>query len=115
MAVAGRIHQESRIRAKWVAREVMHVTLRFFGDVDDEQLGKLVASVPALGRRAPCLLRAMRVDAFPDARRARVLVLPLDDDGFLTALHEQVEQLAAALGFERESRAYRPHLTLARL
>lgn len=104
------------LRCRWVKREVMHATVHFFGDVDDERLAKLVAIVPGLAsaRTDALPVRVTRVDAFPDLRRARVLVLPLEDDGALVAIHAEVEDHAAALGFEREKRAYRPHLTLAR-
>lgn len=104
------------LRCRWVKREVMHCTIRFFGDVDDERLARLVAIVPGLlsARSDAPAVRVTQVDAFPDRRRARVLVLPLEDDGTLAAVHAEIEEHAEALGFERERRPYRAHLTLAR-
>lgn len=104
------------LRCRWVKREVMHATVRFLGDVDDERLAKLVALVPGLvpGRTDAPRVRVSRVDAFPDLRRARVLVLPLEDEGALAAAHDELEDHLVALGFEREKRGYRAHLTLAR-
>lgn len=104
------------IQGRWVARDVMHATVRFFGDVDDERLAALVTLVPRLeaGPRMP-RVRVTRLHAFPDLRRARVLVMPLEDEGVLASVHDVIEAHAAELGFERETRAYRPHLTLARL
>ncbi len=113
---AASVVSELPLRCRWVKREVMHATVRFFGDVDDERLAKLVAIVPGLAstRTEAPRVRVTRVDAFPDLRRARVLVLPLEDDGALAAIAAEIEEHAAALGFEREKRAFRGHLTLAR-
>ena len=103
------------LRCRWVKAEVMHATVRFFGDVDDDRLARLVAIAPRLAAdRDGIHVRVTRLDAFPDPRRARVLVLPLEDDGALAAIHEEIEAHAAALGFEKEARAYEPHLTLGR-
>lgn len=90
----------------------MHVTARFFGTVSDPT--PLAALVPRLARPAP-LVRAAKVDAFPQLRRARVLVLALEDDGTLKAVADEAERAAVALGFAPETRSFRPHLTLARL
>jgi 2'-5' RNA ligase len=94
----------------------MHVTLRFFGTTDDTQLAGLRALVTDLAVRAtPTEVRVTSVTGFPTAHRAHVLVLDLADDGALAALAARAELTAGALGFVPESRAYRPHLTLARM
>jgi len=116
--LAERLRPMLRVRARWVGRASMHATVRFFGDVDDERLTALRDRVPDVVASASVTsirLRASGLDAFPDARRARVLVLPLEDDGGLARLHAATEEAALALGFEEETRAFRPHLTLARL
>jgi 2'-5' RNA ligase len=112
-AFAGRLRDRAgKRRLRWCAPGTMHVTARFFGDVEDP--APLVALVPMLVRPAP-IVRAAKLDAFPDLRRARVLVLAIEDDGTLAAIAAEAEKAAVALGFEPEQRAYRPHLTLARL
>ena len=73
-----------RVRARWVKRAVMHVTLVFLGEIDAARVPSLTEIVHATaGERAASVVRATRLGAFPDERRARVLVLPLDDDGTL--------------------------------
>jgi len=111
------------VRARWVARDAMHVTVRFFGASSDEQVDgqrALVADFEReVGRAAPGArprpARALRLTGFPNARRARVLVLAIDDDGFLESVAAKAERAAVALGFEPETRAFRPHLTFARM
>ena len=53
---------------------------------------------------------------FPKASRAQVLWIGVSDpSGKLAALHKRLEDECAAEGFEKEDRAYRPHLTIARI
>jgi 2'-5' RNA ligase len=59
--------------------------------------------------------RLTGVTAFPSVRRARVVVAELAEaSGALAALSERLEQACVSLGVARQSRAYRPHVTLAR-
>lgn len=99
----------------------MHVTLRFFGNSDDAQEVGLRALVTALGAELSAAaasgmyVRAPSVSGFPRARRAHVLTLEIEDEGKLAALAARAEAAAVALGFAPEERAYRAHLTLARM
>jgi 2'-5' RNA ligase len=53
---------------------------------------------------------------FPKPSRPQVLWIGISDpSGQLSALQEKFENECAAEGFEKENRAYRPHLTIARL
>jgi 2'-5' RNA ligase len=54
--------------------------------------------------------------AFPSIRQPKVLWIGITDpDEQLNDLHELVDEECAKKGFEKESRAYRPHLTIARI
>lgn len=104
--------------ARWAAHATLHVTLRFFGATTDEQLEALRPLVTELGRAASAScgpVRAPAVTGFPTPRRAHVLVTDIVDGGALAALAARAEEVAVTLGFAPESRAYRPHLTLARM
>ncbi|HEX7774644.1 MAG TPA: RNA 2',3'-cyclic phosphodiesterase, partial [Pyrinomonadaceae bacterium] len=53
---------------------------------------------------------------FPKPSRPLVLWIGVSDpSGQLSALQEKFEDECAVEGFEKEDRAYRPHLTIARL
>lgn len=113
-ALALRLRGVSRLSgARFVARDAMHVTLRFFGNTDDDQVEALRALVPSLRVQGP--VRARSLTGFPDPRRARVVVVELDDGGVLGVRAREAEAAAVRLGFAPETRAYSPHLTLARL
>ena len=82
-----------------VGREQMHLTLHFIGDADPEPVKAALAHVR--GRAFELTIGALGMFA----RRGRPAAL--------WAGVEANEPLAEA-GFEVESRAYRPHVTLAR-
>src|SRR4051812_20038389 len=96
-------------RARWVARDAMHVTLRFLGETDASLVPALSDLVTKLGARLPLEVRATSLLAFPDAKKARVLTIGLEG---VDALARECEESAVALGFAPEERAFRAHLTL---
>ena len=103
--------------ARWTKPENQHVTLKFLGWVDAPRLDEVSAALEPVGRAhraAP--VRLTELGAFPSERRARVLWVGLDDPaGLLPSLATATDEALSSLGFERESRAFSAHLTLARL
>jgi 2'-5' RNA ligase len=103
-------------RVRFVRAENLHVTLVFLGDVEPplavEVAERARAEAAAL---APFELRLGALHAFPTERRARVVALALEPEAPLEALAGAVARGAAAAGVALEERAFRPHLTLARL
>lgn len=100
--------------ARWVARENLHLTLRFLGDTHAGQAEDLIE---ALYRLPPVSVRISiaGMGMFGDRRRQQQLyadVVPNDD---LNRLNQKVEQIAQRAGFEPERRRFHPHVTLARM
>jgi RNA 2',3'-cyclic 3'-phosphodiesterase len=118
-ALQDRLRAASLFRSpRWVARTAMHVTLRFFGNVDEariEALRPIVSELSELAAAKATTALARSLIGFPHARRARVLAIEIDTRGLIESFAAHVEPRAVALGFEAETRAYIPHLTLARL
>jgi 2'-5' RNA ligase len=100
----------------WVPRDKLHLTMKFFGDVDD-------GAVPAIQRAAdmvtarhrPFDMQLGEVGAFPNFRRARVVWIGVENEPRLELLHHDLEIACGELGYEVEGRAFRPHVTLARV
>jgi 2'-5' RNA ligase len=93
-------------------REQWHLTLQFLGNRAD--VDAVTAALRGLDV-SPGSARLGGAGAFPRPTRATVLWLGLAEGGELLArLADAVMQRTASLGHERDDRAYRPHLTLAR-
>ena len=101
---------------RWVTHATMHVTLRFLGDTEDALVPALAELVMHASATVPSAIdvRSTSLLAFPNARRARVLALDLDDGGVISELAAAVERGVTTLGFPAEQRSFRPHLTLGR-
>ncbi len=117
LALIDDLRGERLPRVRWVTHATMHVTLRFLGDTEEALVPSLSDLVMRLGAgiHGAIEVRSTSLLAFPNARRAHVLVLHLDDGGTTTELAAAAEQGVTALGFSPERRSFRPHLTLGRM
>ena len=105
------------VAASWSRVENIHLTLKFFGNVAVDRVGSISGAVTrAVSEFSSFEINVGNVGVFPKASRAQVLWIGVDDPfEKLTALHKRLEEECEAEGFERENRAYRPHLTIARI
>ena len=106
-----------RPKVSWERGAKLHVTIKFFGDVEAgrvEQLSPAARRVAA--RHAPFTPTLEGCGVFPSRRRPHVLWLGLaGDSGGLDALRRDLEAECAREGFARDPRAFHPHITIARL
>jgi len=102
---------------RWIPPRNYHITLKFLGEVEEPQLSPLVdAASRAAGAFSPFELSFGRFGAFPSISRPRVLFYAADlGSDELASLAGRVEEELISLGFERERRRFRAHLTLARV
>ena len=103
-------------RVSWSRRENIHLTLKFLGEI---QITKVKSFSDAVGRStkafAPFTLGIGKPGTFPPHGSPRVLWIGLEDlSGKLAELHARLEAESEQAGFEKETRAFHPHLTLAR-
>ena len=105
------------VTASWTRVENIHLTLKFFGNVGIDRIAKISAAVErAIKKFPPFLIGIGKTGVFPKPSRAQVLWIGVNDaSGNLSELQRQLENECAKEGFEKEDRAYRPHLTIARL
>jgi 2'-5' RNA ligase len=99
---------------RWIPPENLHFTLKFLAEIDE----KLVEPIAITLEQSLCpfprfTINAKGLGVFPNLRRVQVLWAGLEgvDLGNLTS---QIETTLEPLGFARETRAFKPHLTLGR-
>lgn len=104
-------------RIRWVAPENLHVTLKFLGDVADEQVAEVLAAAEQVaGHLGPIPFDLRGIRLVPPRGRVRMVWAEIDDKtGGISALHEQIEPALGALGFEPDAREFKPHITLGRI
>jgi RNA 2',3'-cyclic 3'-phosphodiesterase len=102
--------------ARWTARESWHVTVKFLGSVEEIRLDEVLnTGKKAAAASQPFETHLTTLGAFPTPRRARVIWIGLAAEPPAATLAHQMERTFAEQGFRKESRAFQPHLTLARL
>lgn len=107
----------SDLRVGWDKPEKLHLTLKFLGEIEPEKLPQIKKAVEnAAMDIEPFSLALENVGAFPPRGAARVLWLGVrDGSGNLSELHRRLENEFERIGFDRERRGFKPHLTIARL
>jgi 2'-5' RNA ligase len=102
---------------RWMPPEQWHITLAFYGDVDDDTADDLrVRLSRAADRTSPLTLRIAGVGCFPrHPVAARVLWAGVDGDtDDLTRLADRCRAAGKRSGAAVDDRRFRAHLTLAR-
>lgn len=106
-----------KARVGWDKPEKLHLTIKFLGEIEEEQLQKLQQAVEKTAREiAPFKLQISGTGVFPSTKQARVLWLGVDGDiESLRELNRILENKGEEHGFVKEKRAFKAHLTIARL
>jgi RNA 2',3'-cyclic 3'-phosphodiesterase len=111
LRVAAPLATQSRLDA-------IHLTLHFLGQVDSSRVDHIAEGLArAIEPFASFELRVTGVGAFPSPARPRVLWAGVagQDEGQLLRIQHATAGPLRSVGIEMEERAYKPHLTLARL
>ena len=102
-------------KARWVPEENWHVTVKFLGWTSPRLLGWVPEQVTSAVRGSVPFETSLTVlGAFPSPRRARVLWAGLDDHAGRMAEVALALDVRLAKEFKPETRAFSPHLTVAR-
>ena len=100
--------------ARWLAAETLHLTVRFIGEVDDEQADDIDAALRHLAAAA-FTLTLVEPGAFGSDRRRRSVHVRVAPSPPLKALKAQIDSRLAGAGIGADGRRFLPHITLARL
>ena len=105
------------LKLKWVKPSNLHLTLKFLGDIpgaDAVAIGETVQA--AAGDEAPLQLSIQGMGVFPGIKRPRVMWTGFGGEvERLKQLQTRIDSQLEAMGYRREKRGFKAHLTLARI
>jgi len=102
---------------RWVRLESMHLTLKFLGEIEMEQVHTIQGVLDQVAQRFSSFnLEIAGFGCFPNFSRPRVVWVGFKPEGGdLPRLQSELTSRLEKIGFEREQRGYHPHLTLGRV
>jgi 2'-5' RNA ligase len=100
--------------ARWRPLEALHITLRFFGEVREDTAEDLDLELQKI-TGSPLELSLENVGAFGEGADIHAVWAGVAENAALRTLASRCEAAARRAGLKGESRAYRPHVTLAYL
>jgi 2'-5' RNA ligase len=113
---AARFLRDKEMPVRWVVADNYHLTLKFLGEVRTDRVAPIDQILARVAARCPRFSADLGgFGAFPSVRHPRVVWLGVEPSPALRCLKQDVEWALADLGFERETRAFHPHLTLGRV
>jgi 2'-5' RNA ligase len=112
---AAKVLREGEMPIRWIDPEHYHVTLKFLGDVHRERLSEVEEAMGKIAAATKGFSTEFGgFGAFPTVRRPRVVWLGVGASPELRCLKQDLEWALGDVGFDAETRAFHPHVTLGR-
>lgn len=104
-------------KVKWVNPDIIHLTLKFLGEIGEEKVKKVFQTAEIVGREfSPFSMKIEGMGIFPNFSRPQVVWIGVKEE------EEKLKSLVASLGkelkkegFPEEKREWKPHLTIGRV
>lgn len=102
---------------RWVSPQNIHLTLKFFGNIEESEIDPIVQSITETVRAtSPISIKVQGMGAFPGLKNPRVIWVGLNDEKkILISFQKQLDGELQQIGFQPEDRPFHPHLTLGRM
>ncbi len=98
----------------WPDKQDLHITLKFLGPVAPEALKDVTNELKSIEQLKSFETKVGTIGTFGNPLKPRVLWAGVEKTNDLVLLQNQVEEYAGKVGFAKENREYRPHITLAK-
>ncbi|WP_462315185.1 RNA 2',3'-cyclic phosphodiesterase [Methanobrevibacter sp.] len=102
-------------RIKYVELTNLHLTLKFFGDIDTDGLDLLEEAISNVVSQFDSFkIKIKGCGAFPNTNLIKVIWVGIDDDAIIKDLHDSLDKEFVRLGFDKD-RKFSTHLTIGRM
>jgi RNA 2',3'-cyclic 3'-phosphodiesterase len=102
-------------KLRWSKPENLHITTKFLGEVPAERLSAVVNVLGAMPASSAIPIEVRGIGWFPNPHAPRILYAGIQAPEWLAQLHLRTDEALAGLGVPKETKPFRPHLTLARI
>ncbi len=99
----------------WAPPDNLHITSKFIGEWPDDRLAELESALGGVAVRGPIAVTMVGFGFFPNPHQPHSFFAAVQENEGLMELAAAIDGALAPLGCPRESKPYRPHVTLARI
>ncbi|WP_254492698.1 RNA 2',3'-cyclic phosphodiesterase [Bartonella sp. B1099] len=106
--------QKGLPNTQWINPQNFHITLSFFGEVENATADALRHAFDTI-KLPPFMLQIDGFDIFGSENTSPSLVIRIKPCKALNLLHEKIQCIRSHLGLTPDKREFTPHITIARL
>jgi len=108
--------QKSQADVKWIARENLHLTLKFLNDISEEEENKIIDIIKTTAQQYAIFKTALQdLGAFPNEKNLRIIWAGLDNQEQFRKIAKGLEERINKLGIPEEERSFKAHITIGRV
>ncbi len=101
---------------KWLAPENIHLTLHFFGDLNEKQIALAEEGIEEITKHIKSFkMTTGDFGCFPNEQTPHVFFASIEDADTIHDLIGKLEVMLENLGYKVDARPWRAHLTLGRI
>jgi len=106
---------DNGVKGTYPSVDQLHITLKFLGETPDHKVQLIDEVLKKIKSINEIVLKVNGVGAFPSLRRPRIIYLGVTANDALYTIQSRIEHEMARLGFKREGRPFKPHITIFRV
>lgn len=99
---------------QWTIRPDFHITLVFLGDMDEKLIQTLQSKLPFAATYSIFDIKRTTLGTFGNKQHPRVLWMGIENNPVLNQIQRKVVQICESIGYNKDNRAYTPHITIAK-
>lgn len=99
---------------RWQDRNQMHLTLKFLGETNPKRVPEIDQKLSKI-QLPPFFMTIKGFGYFPKGKQPRVLWTGINKNESLQKLQQSIERTCTTMGFDAETRLFKPHITIARI
>lgn len=107
---------ETGADVKLVEPKNIHLTLKFLGDSDENQIGTIEGIIKeSVTNITPFPITLKGTGVFPNEKYLKVIWIGIINGNILEKIANSLDEKLVALGFKKEQHSYSAHLTIGRV
>ena len=106
---------DNGVKGTYPSVDQLHITLKFLGETPEHKVQLIDEVLKKIKATDEIVLKINGVGGFPSLKRPRIIYLDVVANDPLYTIQSRIEHEMSRLGFKREGRPFKPHITIFRV